>query len=106
MEKQNIYNFMQIKNQNFYVANTKNGGDILKSYSTICGYITAFGDLYRVKYSSTTAKQITKFAFSCYGKALKQHIVDAQTLRNIIFENEKRLFNTQYNGQVSNQVIF
>lgn len=89
----NNLKFNQIKQQNFYVANTKNGGEVLKSYNTIVGYIANDETLYRVRYTTTTGKQITK-----YYPTQKQQYVDAGQLKEIIKTFEGLDLNTCYNG--------
>lgn len=84
--------FKQEKKQNFYTATTHNGGEILKSYNTIVGYIAPDGTLYRVRYSTTTGKQITK-----YYTTTKQHYITAEELHDKIKEFENIDICTEYN---------
>ena len=85
--------FNRIKQQNFYVAHYNNG-IILKSYNTIVGLI--YDDiLYRVRYSITTGKQITKYASQF--KILNVHCVSAERLNEIINKAIGLDIDTRYN---------
>lgn len=58
----NTIKWTQEKSQNFYYAETPDG-ELLKSYSTICGYIDKTEQKFYEygKYSQTTSKQITMY---------------------------------------------
>ena len=89
--------FNQIKSQNFYVAHTHNGGEILKSYNTIVGYITPYGALYRVRYTHTTGKQITQYYNNNFA-FVEENFCTADELAETIKAHENANINTQYNG--------
>lgn len=90
-------NFKQVKQQNFYTATTPNGGEILKSYNTIVGYIDGSGWLYRVRCTHTTGKQITQYYNKNYD-FVGETYTTAEELHDIIKANAGIDINTQYNG--------
>lgn len=96
--------FNQIKSQNFYVAHTHNGGEILKSYNTIVGYITPYGALYRVRYTHTTGKQITQYYNNNFD-FVKENYCTAKELAETIKAHENILVDTKYNGQLYNSIF-
>lgn len=97
-------NFKQIKNQNFCVGATPNGGELLKSYNTIVGYITNYGALYRVRYTHTTGKQITQYYYNNYD-FVEENYVTAEELNATIKAHEGFDIDTRYNGQLYNSIF-
>lgn len=85
--------FERVRQQNFYVAH-HNNGIILKSYNTIVGLIYD-NILYRVRYSTTTGKQITKYANQF--EILNTHYVSAERLNEIINKAIGLNIDTRYN---------
>ena len=58
-----MLNFKQVKQQNFYAAAAPNNTTLLKSYNTIVAiYDHNTNTVTRARYSTTTGKQITKWA--------------------------------------------
>lgn len=92
----NKLNFKQVKQQNFYTATTRNGGEILKSYNTIVAYITPYGALYRVRYTHTTGKQITQYYNNNYD-FVEENYVNAEQLQETIKAHENMDINCNYN---------
>lgn len=88
--------FNRVKQQNFYFANVGNH-TILKSYNTIVGIIIDNQELFQVKYSTTTSKQVTQFCNS-YPIATKyKNVVSANDLHDIIKRETKLDIDTRYN---------
>ena len=96
--------FNQIKQQNFYVAHTHNGGELLKSYNTIVGYITPYGALYRVRYTHTTGKQITQYYNNNFD-FVEENYCTADELHDTIKAHENIKVDTSYNGQLYNSIF-
>lgn len=97
-------NFKQVKNQNFYTGTTPNGGELLKSYNTIVGYITNYGALYRVRYTHTTGKQITQYYNNNY-TFVEENYISADELNATIKAHEGFDTDTKYNGQLYNSIF-
>ena len=99
--------FNQVRNQNFYTAHTKTNynniftnGVILKSYNTIVGFVNIDdGVLYRVRYTHTTGKQITQYAYNYDIK--KEYYTTAEKLHDIILNYTGFDLNTEYNGAIA-----
>lgn len=92
-----MLNFQRVKQQNFYYARYNNQ-TILKSYNTIVGIIIDNQELFEVKYSRTTSKQVSQFC-NIYPIATKyKNVVSANDLHDIIKKATNLDLNTNYNG--------
>lgn len=88
--------FKRVKQQNFYYARYNNQ-TILKSYNTIVGIIIDNQELFQVKYSRTTSKQVSQFC-NIYPIATKyKNVVSANELHDIILNNTGLDIDTRYN---------
>lgn len=88
--------FERVKQQNFYVAKVGNH-TILKSYNTIVGIIIDNQELFEVKYSRTTSKQVSQFC-NIFPIATKyKNVVSANELHDIIKKITGLDIDTRYN---------
>lgn len=87
--------FKRIKQQNFYVSHYKDS-TILKSYNTIVGIINN-GELFQVKYSRTTSKQVSQYANTLDILSKYRNVVSAKELQEIIKKETGLDIDTRYN---------
>ena len=88
--------FKRVKQQNFYVAKVGNH-TILKSYNTIVGIVIDNQELFQVKYSVTTSKQVSQYC-NKYPVATKyKNVVSANDLHDIIKSTTGLDIDTRYN---------
>lgn len=88
-----MLNFTQVKQQNFYTATAPNNTTLLKSYNTVVAiYDHNTSELIRARYSTTTGKQITKWANS----TAKHIYVTQEKLAEIIEQKTGLNVNTIY----------
>ena len=91
-----MLNFQRVRQQNFYYARYNNQ-TILKSYNTIVGIIIDNQELFEVKYSRTTSKQVSQFC-NIFPIATKyKNVVSANDLHDIIKSTTGLDLNTNYN---------
>lgn len=92
-----MLNFQRVKQQNFYYARYNNQ-TILKSYNTIVGIIIDNQELFEVKYSRTTSKQVSQFCNIFPITSKYKNVVSANDLHDIIKKATNLDLNTNYNG--------
>lgn len=91
-----MLDFKRVKQQNFYYTRYNNH-TILKSYNTIVGIIIDDQELFEVKYSRTTSKQVSQFCCIFPIATKYKNVVSADELHEIIKRVTGLDIDTRYN---------